>query len=202
MKIFYAVQATGNGTYTVADLDLTDVINPGNDLYCVNATNFGGWAILVVYKNDAYELGQVNVYDGLQFLANNVNISITLDYLNVIDNEDAELGFLTWEGDANIAVTEQLIINGEVMSNAMNPSDNAYNSTNTFTGSFELFNMDLDLYSIEDVIATGDDSALIEMESGQDFVMANAIVTKIRSLLPDATISGNTEQETSVKALK
>lgn len=189
------VLATGNGTYTVADLDLTDVINPGDNFYCQNATNFGGWAILVIYKNPAYELGQVNVYDGLQFLANNVNISITLDYLNVIDNEDAELGFLTWEGDANIAVTEQLIINGEVMSNAMNPSDNAYNSTNTFTNSFDLFNMDLDLYSIEDVIATGDDMALIEMESGQDFVMANAIVTKIRSLLPDATITGSTEQE-------
>jgi gliding motility-associated-like protein len=189
------VLQTGNGTYTIADFDLTDVINDSFPLYCENATNFGGWAVLIVYKNDNLELDQVNVYDGLQFLANNIDINITLDYLNVIDNLDSKIGFIAWEGDANIAVEERLKINGITMSNALNPFDNAFNSTNTITGSTDLYNMDLDVYSMEDVIETGDEFADIQLESGQDFVMANAIVTKINSILPDATVTFGLEQE-------
>jgi hypothetical protein len=38
------VKSTGSGVYNLSELDL-DVID-----YCGNATNFGGWAIIVVYK--------------------------------------------------------------------------------------------------------------------------------------------------------
>ena len=32
-----------------------------------NKTNFGGWAIIVVYNNNALPLNQLNIYDGLHF---------------------------------------------------------------------------------------------------------------------------------------
>ena len=189
------VQAEGNGTYTVSDFDLTGIINPGATLFCQNATNFGGWSILIVFKNNTLALNQVNVYDGLQFVFNGVDINFTLDFLNVIDNDDARIGFLAWEGDANIAVDERLRINGITMSNFLNPATNAFNSTNTITGSANLFNMDLDIYDMEAVIAPGDESAEVQLESGQDFVMVNAIATKINSILPDATVTAEIEQE-------
>ena len=177
------IQATGNGVYTFSDLDLTSVINK----YCGNATNFGGWAIIVVYKNESLPLNLLNVYDGLQYVPREINIA--LNRLNVIDNQGAKIGFVAWEGDRFLKVNETLRINGNPISNPpLNPEDNAFNGTNTFTNSDVLYNMDLDVYDIQNNIKIGDNSAQIQLTSGQDFVMINAIVTKLNSQLPDATI--------------
>jgi gliding motility-associated-like protein len=177
------VQSTGNGNYIFSELDLTAVIPE----YCSNGTNFGGWAIIIVYKNSTLPLNQLNVYDGLQFVPNAINI--TLNSLNVIDNQDAKIGFLAWEGDRSIAENESLRINGNLISNPpLNPADNAFNGTNSFTGSESLYNMDLDVYNIQNNINIGDVSATIQLTSDRDFVMINSIVTKLNSQLPDATI--------------
>lgn len=192
------VKNTGNGNYTVTELDLTNVINS----YCFNGTNFGGWAIVVVFKNDTLPLNQLTVYDGLQYVPNEV--TITLNSLNVIDNEDAKIGFVAWEGDQFISVNETVRVNGNPLSSPpLNPIDNAFNGTSSFTGANTLYNMDLDAYNIQNNIKIGDKSAKIQLTSGQDFVMINTIVTKLNSQLPDATIGINSlETECDSRKIK
>src|SRR5690606_4515720 len=108
---------------------------------------------------------------------------------NVIDNVGAKIGFLAWEGDKSIAWSETLSRNGQPLSNPpLNPENNAFNGTNSFTGSDELYNMDLDVYDIQDYISITDSTATIKLTSSQDVVMINAVVTKLNSQLPDATI--------------
>lgn len=191
-RIFFAAYANvtdlitseGNGTYTISEFDLTDVIGP----YCSTGTNFGGWAISIIYQDDNLPLNQLNVYDGLQSVP--TFLSITLDNLNVLDNEDAKIGFIAWEGDSALAVNEQLTINGNVISNPpFNPANNAFNGTNSFTGATDMYNMDIDVYNIQDNINIGDTSATIALTSGQDFVMINNVITVLNSQLPDATIT-------------
>ena len=178
------VQQTGNGEYTLSDLDVSAFI----EQHYQRRTNFAGWAIIIVYKNNALPLNQINIYDGFQAVPEEINI--TLDFLNVIDNQDAKIGFLAWEGDVGIAVNETLRINGTVLGNPpLNPEDNAFNGTNSTTGSNTLYNMDLDIYNIQNNIQIGDTSAEIQLTSSQDVVMINAIVTKLNSQLPDATIA-------------
>ncbi len=178
------VQTTGSGTYTLSDLDLM----PWVPYYFQNRTNFGGWAIIIIYKNNALPLNQLNVYDGLQVIPN--QILITLNSLNVIDNQNSKIGFLAWEGDVDIANGESLFINNNPISNPpLNPVSNAFNGTNSFTNASNLYNMDLDVYDLENNIQIGDTSANIRMTSSQDIVMINAIVTKLNSQLPDAVIA-------------
>lgn len=180
------VQTIGNANYTLSDLDLTDVIGP----YCPTGTNFAGWSIVVVYEDPGLPLNQLNVYDGLESVSafNNL-LSFQLDNLNVIDNQGAKIGFLAWEGDSSIAVDETLQVNGNIISNPpLNPANNAFNSTNSFTNSDELWNMDIDFYDIQNNIQIGDTQATITLTSGQDFVMINNIITVLNSQLPDATI--------------
>ena len=192
IRVFFAafadvtaiITAQGNTTYTISDFDLTTTIQP----YCSTGTNFGGWAISVIYEDASLPLNQVNVYDGLQSVP--TFLSITLDNLNVLDNEDAKIGFIAWEGDRGLAVNEQLTINGNVISNLpLNPPNNAFNGTNSFTGDTNLYNMDIDVYNIQNNINIGDTSATIALTSGQDFVMINNIITVLNSQLPDATLS-------------
>lgn len=178
------IQSTGNGSYTLSELDVSPFIAQ----HFNRRTNFAGWAIIVVYKNNTLPLNQLNIYDGLQAVPDHVTID--LDNLNVIDDVGAKIGFLAWEGDSNIAVNERLIINGATLSNPpLNPANNAFNGTNSITNSNTLYNMDLDVYDIQNNIDVGDTTARIEMTSGQDFVMINAIVTKLNSQLPDATVT-------------
>tara|TARA_R110002072_G_scaffold182067_5_gene338261 strand:- start:21964 stop:24369 length:2406 start_codon:yes stop_codon:yes gene_type:complete len=180
------VQNTGNATYTLSELDLTEVIAP----YCPTGTNFAGWSIVVVYEDPGLPLNQLNVYDGLESVSTFNNLlSFQLDNLNVIDNQGAKIGFLAWEGDSSIAVDETLQVNGNIISNPpFNPANNAFNSTNSFTNSDELWNMDIDFYDIQNNIQIGDTQATITLTSGQDFVMINNIITVLNSQLPDATI--------------
>ena len=176
------IQTTGNGDYTLSNLD----ISAFEELHFQRKTNFAGWAIVIIYKNDALPLNQVNIYDGLQGVPD--ELSITLSSLNVIDDNNSKVGFVAWEGDSGLA-TEEFRMNGNVLSNASNPPNNVFNGTNSITGSSTLYNMDLDIYDIQNNIAIGDTSAEISLTSFQDFVMINSVVTKLNSQLPDATVS-------------
>src|SRR5690606_20755692 len=104
----------------------------------------------------------------------------------------AKIGFVAWEGDSSLAVGETLRINGNVISNPpLNPPNNAFNGTNSITGMNNLYNMDLDIYDIQNNIQIGDTTAEISLTSGQDLVMISTVVTKLNSQLPDATIVSN-----------
>ena len=182
------IQATGNGDYTLSNLD----ISPFEELHFQRRTNFAGWAIVIIYKNVTLPLNQINVYDGLQGVPD--ELSITLSSLNVIDDNNSKVGFVAWEGDS-ILPTEEFRMNGNLLSNALNPPNNVFNGTNSVTGSSTLYNMDLDIYDIQDNIAIGDTSAEISLTSYQDFVMINTVVTKLNSQLPDATVSIDSVQK-------
>lgn len=181
------VQNTGNGVYTFSDLDIVADLSA----HFIYRTNFSGWAIVIVYENTNLPLNQINIYDGMEGIPNEINI--TLDNLNVIDNIGSKIGFLAWEGDSQWAENETLQINNNILSNPpLNPANNAFNSTNSITGSNQLYNMDLDIFPAENNIAIGDVSADIKLTSGSliggDFVLINTIITKFNSQLPDATI--------------
>jgi len=185
-KVTSLIQSTGNGSYTFSGLDLSYIIAD----YCPFGGNFGGWAIVIVYKNDSFPLNQLNIYDGLQSVPNKINF--TLNSLNVVDNQDAKIGFIAWEGDKNIEEGESLFINGNLIgSPPLNPSNNAFNGTNSYLGTDDLFNMDLDIYTIQNNIKIGDTQAQITLTSNRDFVMINSIVTKLNSQLPDASVRVN-----------
>ena len=184
------VTQTGNGSYTFSDLDLSDVLNGEGAVnkYCKRGLNFAGWTLVVVYKNQNLNLNQLNVYDGFRMVPS--TLSITLDNLNVIDNIGSKIGFVAWEGDENIAVTESLKINGLTVSNPpLNPANNAFNGTNSITNNSKLYNMDLDVYTLDNFVDIGDSTAEVSLQSGQDVVIVNCVVTKLNSELPDATIT-------------
>ena len=178
------IQSTGNGNYTLSNLD----ISAFEDLHLQRKTNFAGWAIIIIYKNNNLPINQVNIYDGLQGVPD--ELTITLNSLNVIDNANSKVGFLAWEGDSGLA-TEEFKFNGNLLSNSLNPQDNVFNGTNSFVESTTLYNMDLDVYDIQNNIQIGDSFAEISLTSFQDFVMINTVVTKLNSQLPDANISIN-----------
>lgn len=181
------VKNFGVGSYTLSDLDLRNHIQR----YC--GSNYVGWAIAVIYADADIENNLVAVYDGFENLNRDSNplINIVLDGFRITDPENSKIAFLAWEGDQDLSVEEELRINNSLLSNSLNPPNNAFNSTNTFTGSNQLWNMDLDQYDIKNYVNANDTSLDIKVKTGADVVFINTIVLSVYSVFPDATMHFN-----------
>lgn len=185
------VKANGNGIYTVSDFDLNDAIQG----YCANGTNFGGWSILIIYSDPGLGSNLVNIYDGFSRVDSGNNyMEFQLNNLNVLNLVGNRIGFLAWEGDENIANQELLKINGNIVSNPpLNPANNVFNGTNSFTNSNQLYNMDLDFFDISAFTNIGDNTMTVSIESHQDAVILNNLVLVLNTEVPDATIETQAE---------
>jgi uncharacterized repeat protein (TIGR01451 family) len=127
------VKNKGAGTYEVGNAPLsTGAIDNGG--------NNGGWCIVVVYQNDAVNYNSIRIYDGFQQVYNNGNPLASSAILTGLDvpsgelaTDDAKMGVLAWEGDANLK-GDYLKINDSLYSNATNKADNVWNGTITDNG--------------------------------------------------------------------
>lgn len=191
----------GNTTYNLSNLDVnSDLTNtPG---FCNNRTNYAGWSLYVIYEDSNLPLNQINLFQGLEIINFEVQEkTIILNNIDVLDNDNAKIGFLAWEGDNALNYGESLSINENILSNPpLNQPDNAFNGTNTFTNSTNFYNADLDVYNIENNISIGDTQVTIKMTTGgvdqfgifrADLIILNNIITVLNSQLPDATIAIN-----------
>ena len=127
------VKNNGAGTYEVGNVPLSA------GAFSISGAN-GGWCIVVVYENQILNYNSIRFYDGFEkvyTLGNLPSISETLTGLNVpsgeLKREDAKMGVVAWEGDANLK-TDFLKINGNSFSNATNPANNPWNGTITNNG--------------------------------------------------------------------
>jgi uncharacterized repeat protein (TIGR01451 family) len=136
------INTNGSGSYTVADLPVT----PGSSS---SGGKFGGWVIVVAYENQTQPYNSVRVYDGYSQVYSNGNttfVTIQLNGLNVPSTpllaEEAVMGTMSWEGDANLGATSSnpdgdfIKINNTTVSNAVNPATNFWNGSITKNGAF------------------------------------------------------------------
>ena len=128
------VKNNGAGTYEVGNAPLS------TGTVSANGGNHGGWCIVVVYENSNMNYSSVRIYDGFQQVYNGANAfttTVNLTGLNVpsgtLAADDAKMGVLSWEGDANLS-KDFLKINSNLFSNSTNPADNPWNGTITDNG--------------------------------------------------------------------
>lgn len=132
------INNNGAGTYTVADVFAAT----GS----VSAGNYAAWSIVVVYENPAIPYNSVRVYDGYLQVFNGGPLSVTLTGLNVpaapLNSSDAYMTAVTWEGDANLAITsgnplgDHIKVNGTTASAGVNLAANFWNGTISKNGNF------------------------------------------------------------------
>ncbi|MGM0635086.1 MAG: hypothetical protein ACQESK_03400, partial [Bacteroidota bacterium] len=184
------VLQNGNIEYEFSGVDITqDLVNLPD--ICTAQFNHLGWAIVIIYEDESLDPVQLNVYNGYDFVGTgSPEIEFELDNLNVTETTDSSIGFIAWEGDDFIAVDETLQVNDVILGNPpLNPPNNIFNNTNSWTGSDELWNMDLDFFELDDdILEIGDTSIDVKITSGQDGVILHNFVTRISTELPDATV--------------
>lgn len=162
----------GNGTYAFGGLTVD-----ASATYCNVQGVLGGFALLVVYNDPAQPFRVLNMYEGFQYTRNS---SITLNLSNFrmpspLNGNTGRIGHITWEGDQSLNQQgENLSFNGTVLTDALNPSGNQFDSQSNIDGDTASYGIDFDAYTIGDpIIKAGDTSSTTTYASGQDLVWLN-----------------------------
>jgi parallel beta-helix repeat protein len=205
-RVFYgAVSDVTSIIAGIADLnantfDFTDLTIDTSATYCNSATVLGGWSLMVFYVDTSLPASTVNVYQGFHG-ESNTSSTYTLDGFFAIGASGSKTTVLSWEGDQTLSNNEALEFTtgsgtfdliGDGDNTAVDP--NPFNSTifdNTgvpVVNDATSYGVDLDTYDVSPFIAAGESSATTRVESGQDFVILNAVVLKVPSNLMTGTV--------------
>jgi len=163
--------------------------------YCNSATVMGGWSLLVFYTDLSLPASTINLYEGFHGESNSSS-TYTLDGFFAIGASGSKTTALSWEGDQTLSNNEGLTVTtGLGTFPLVGDGDNTLVNANPFnstifdnTGGTTVNNtaahgMDLDTYDVSSFIQPGESSVTTNIQSGQDFVILNAVVLKVPSNL-------------------
>jgi uncharacterized repeat protein (TIGR01451 family) len=156
-----AVQAAGNGTYTVANVQSTTGTN-----------QYGGWTLAVAYQDPNGIMRNLTVFDGYQSVSGTNPVTIPVSGFLTPPNGavNTKLGVVAYEGDRGTN-GDVLSLNNVVMSDAVNAADNFFNSSITNMG------VDIGTKNPNYINQLGYDSDILAVPNAGNTVLANSATT-------------------------
>lgn len=202
------VKTQGPGAFLVQQI-VTDKIKDV-DLNSI----YGGWWMAVFYQLPTEPTRQVSLFDDLTEVSAGAKSTLTTQlsgFLVPTSGFDAKLAIMAWEGD-EVLTGDQMLFNGNVLSNALNDATNFFNGTRSWfgmpvsvngdlpqrTGGKEsMTGFDLDVMNISSYLNSGDTSATIKATTSGDTYFLAGYVTSISSLVPVLEGTVKTYQNTT-----
>jgi hypothetical protein len=168
--------------------------------YCNSATVLGGWSLIVFYTDLSLPASTINLYQGFHGESNSSS-TYTLDGFFAIGATGSKTTALSWEGDQTLSNNEGLTVTtglgtfpltgdgDNTLLNANPFNSTIYDNTGTPTvNNTAAHGVDLDTYDVSPFIQPGESSVTTNIQSGQDFVILNAVVLKVPSNLITGTV--------------
>lgn len=179
------IKQNGAGSYTAGGV-VADLEGDQNNIYA-------GWAVIVVFEDPAQPFRNIAVFDGLRTVLAGETGTITIPIAGfttpATGQINTKLGMLVYEGDVRI-VGDNIALNGQTLSNAVNPADNFFNSNISNLGALvsngspnytNNMAMDIDVLNVSGILDNGDSSAVFSFRTNGDgyypgaFIIANDI---------------------------
>lgn len=121
------IPATGNGTYTVAN------VQAGTGR--TNGGLYAGWALVVVYANEDETFRNLTVFDGFPFVTNDQRFGESVESIQVsgfitpaAGAFETHIGSVVYEGDRGLTL-DSIALNGVALQDERRSSDNFFNSS-------------------------------------------------------------------------
>jgi uncharacterized repeat protein (TIGR01451 family) len=161
-----AVAAAGNGTYTVANVQST-----------VGTNQYGGWTLAVAYQDPNGIMRNLTVFDGYQSVSATNPVTIPVSGFLTPPNGavNTKLGVVAYEGDRG-TTGDVLSLNSVVMSDAVNATDNFFNSSISNVGA------NVGSKNPNYINQLGYDSDILAVPNAGNAVLANSATTASISL--------------------
>ena len=156
-----SVAAAGNGTFWAADIRATQ-----------GSGSHGGWALVVQYSFPGSKTRNCSIFDGLDSVGSGSPKSVTVSGFRTppAGTVSTKLGVIAYEGDRG-TTGDALSLNATVMSDAVNPANDFFNSSLTNGGSHVTGNAPGYLNNL------GFDADIVNVSNPGNAVLANNATT-------------------------
>ncbi|KPL90952.1 DUF3344 domain-containing protein [Herpetosiphon geysericola] len=203
------VQNHGAGAYRISGVQ-SNVLGNAND-----TLDFAAWWLVVVYADPSQPNRTIILHDGLDRVAIGLPITNTLSGFNIPSSSTTNLTIVGYEGD-NSSAGDQLLFNGNSVSNAQNPADNIMNSTRSYLGNRvsnvgdlpqltgaanSMGGFDLDTFDVSALTSPGQTTANITASSNGDVYFVGGLILAITSLVADTPTPSITPSNTPTNTL-
>jgi len=176
------VTAAGNGVYTVADVQL----GSGSNMY-------GGWTLVVAYRDDAAPPRNLTVFDGLEQVSSSTpskSITVTGMQAPPSGTVTARVGVIAYDGDRGTGIYsgDSLSLNGTPISDALHPANDVFNSSFADRGSrftakspdyANNFGIDASVFTADGLIPNNATSATIDLTTGGETYLPGVVTSAI-----------------------
>ena len=160
---------------------------------------YGGWGLVVVYRNPAESARRLLVYDGLLALQSGLRPTADISLSGFVTPPSGtvvgRLGILAWEGDRGIT-GDAATFAGRALSDTLNPVTNVFNSTISRAGVattgrtpsyVNQLGVDKDEFTIDGFLANNATTATLHLETATDLYLPGAIALAFDEGPPLAT---------------
>ncbi|GAA5531185.1 DUF3344 domain-containing protein [Herpetosiphon gulosus] len=198
------VQTHGSGAYRTSGILANPLINS-------NDTNaFAAWWLVVMYSDTNQPNRTIILHDGLDQVLIGSSITTTLSGFTIPSSSTTNLTIVGYEGD-NASAGDQLLFNGNSVSNAQNPANNILNSTRSYLGNpvstagdlpqltgsaNSMGGFDLDTFDVSALTSPGQTTASITTGSTSDMYFVGGFILAITSLVADTPTPSITPSHT------
>ncbi|MEO8901605.1 MAG: isopeptide-forming domain-containing fimbrial protein [Polyangiaceae bacterium] len=192
------VKSAGPGLFRVSDIGSIELLGLNND------DPINAWSMVVFYSLPTDPPRNLALFDGLDLVLPNTTVNATLSgFLVPNAGFDGKLGVIAYEGENSLA-GDSLSFNGTVLSDAVNPAMNFFNSSRSKFGTAvsvagdlpqlsgaaaSMSGYDLDIVNVKPLLHANDSSATIAASSTGDTYLLGAFVTSISTFAPDFSTS-------------
>ncbi|MDN5803832.1 MAG: hypothetical protein L0H26_04465, partial [Microlunatus sp.] len=187
LDVTATVRAAGSGTYWFANL-----------VGATGSARFGGWSLIVAYRNPSLPLRNLTVFDGYADITTEspANSSVTATVSGFLTpaagTVNATVGLVAWEGDLG-TTGDTLRFNNTTLSDAQRPSNNTFSSRISNFGSANAdrnpsysnnLGVDMGRVSANGVLSNGQTSADVRVSTSGDYIYLGALTTEIDLYTP------------------
>jgi uncharacterized repeat protein (TIGR01451 family) len=179
------ITTSRNANYTVTGLNIYST-----QAHCNTQVTLGGWALLVIYEDDAEDFRVLNLYEGFEYFRYD-SLTLNPNNFKLPSNPNGKHAHITWEGDDSLGgASEFLTFENNLL--AAEPFD----SFSNIQGGLTTYGVDVDVYDISSYLTEGDTQVTTTYSAGQDGVLLSAEIVSV-SNIPVADLSVTTSNPIS-----
>ena len=178
------VESTRNGNYEMTGLDIYST-----QAHCNTQVTLGGWALMIIYEDDAEDFRVLNVYEGFEYFRYD-SLTLNPDNFKLPSNPNGKHAHITWEGDDSLGGTSEFLT---FENNALGTQP--FDSYSNVQGGLTTYGLDVDEYDISSYLTEGDTQVSTTYSAGQDGVLLSAEIMSV-SNIPVADLAVTTSDPT------
>jgi len=178
------VRQSGQGLYTVAQVNVA--------MGRSTTGAWGGWTLVVAYRNPAEPLRDLSVWDGFDTLGSPAGKEIRLRGLRIAPGAGGRAGLVAYDGDRGRSGDSLMLSTGAApfiaLTDPVNPSDDVLNSTISEPGEapaarvpayVNTLGYDSDVFDLRRGLRHGGDQLAVRLVSHRDAAWAGALFVAV-----------------------